>query len=236
MTDVSTTTPTLGLDSTLSQWVMQLPARSRILEKYRIDYCCGGQATLRQVCTTHQLNADAVVAELLATPPDATQRDWSTASLSELADHIESTHHAYLKDELPRLSRLMHRTYTVHGLHYRWLPELKTTFDHFAAEMDAHMFKEEHILFPLIRAIDAGAHGTAVSQPIAIMEQEHERAGADLKHMSQLSNNYTPPDEACTTSRALLDGLRELELDTHIHVHKENGILFPKAIAAADGR
>ncbi len=235
MADVSTTTPTLGLDSTLSQWVVQLPARSRILEKYRIDYCCGGQTTLRQICTAHQINADTVVAELLATPPDKAQRDWSTASLTELADHIQNTHHAYLKNELPRLGRLVHRTYTVHGLHYRWLLELKTTLDRFAAEMDAHMFKEEHILFPLICALDTGAKGAAVSQPIEIMEQEHERAGADLKHMSQLSNNYTPPDEACTTFRALLDGLRELEMDTHIHVHKENGILFPKAIAAARG-
>ena len=234
MADVATTS-TLKLDSTVSQWVVQLPARSRIFEKYGIDYCCGGQATLRQACTKHQLNPEAVVAELLVTTPDAAQRDWSTASLTELADHIESTHHAYLKDALPRLARLVHRTYTVHGLHYRWLPELKATFDRFAADMDAHMFKEEHVLFPLIRKIDAGARGAAVSQPVSIMEQEHERAGADLEHMRKLSNNYTAPEGACNTFRAVLDGLSELEADTHIHVFKENSILFPKAVAAAEG-
>ncbi len=227
------TTSTLRLDSTVSQWVVQLPARSRIFEKYGIDYCCGGQATLRQACAKHQLNPEAVVAELLVTAPDSAQHDWSTASLTELADHIESTHHAYLKDELPRLSRLVHRTYTVHGLHYRWLPELKTTFDRFAAEMDAHMFKEEHILFPQIRAIDAGARGAAVSEPVAVMKQEHERAGTDLEHIRRLSNNYTAPEEACNTFRAMLDALRELEANTHIHVFKENSILFPKAVAAA---
>ncbi len=233
MADVSTTS-TPGLDSTVSQWVVQAPARSRIFEKRGIDYCCGGQATLRQACAKHQLNLEALVAELLATAPEATQRDWSTASLTELANHIESTHHAYLKDELPRLARLVHRTYTAHGLHYRWLPELKTTFDRFAAEMDAHMLKEEHILFPLIRRIDAGARGAAVSAPVAVMEQEHERAGAALEHMRRLSNNYTAPEGACNTFRAMLDGLRELEADTHIHVFKENSILFPKAIAAAE--
>ncbi|NNM88163.1 MAG: iron-sulfur cluster repair di-iron protein [Phycisphaerae bacterium] len=232
MAEVLSTTATLGLDSPVSQWVVESPVRSRIFEKSGIDYCCGGKATLRQACAKHQLNPDAVVAELLATASDAKERDWSTASLTELADHIESTHHAYLKDELPRLARLIHQTYTVHGLHYRWLADLKATYERFAAEMDAHMFKEEHILFPRIREIDAGNKGAAVSQPVAIMEQEHERAGACLEHLRRLSSGYAVPEEACNTLRAMLDGLRELEANTHIHVHKENSILFPKAVAA----
>jgi regulator of cell morphogenesis and NO signaling len=223
----------LGLDDSVSQWVVELPARSRVFEKNGIDYCCGGKATLRQACQKRQINPDAVIADLLAAGHDPDQRDWSAASLTELADHIESTHHAWLKKELPRVAMLVHRTFTVHGLHYRWLAELKTTYDRFAAEMDAHMFKEEHILFPRIRQIDAGRREAEVDQPVAIMEHEHERAGADLETMRTITSNYSAPPEACNTFRAMLDALREIEADTHLHVHKENNILFPRAMAAA---
>ncbi len=223
---------TLGVEDSISQWVVQLPARSRVFEQHGIDYCCGGKASLRQACAKRHINPDTVLTELLAAGHDPDLRDWSTVTLTELADHIESTHHAWLKKELPRIAMLVHRTYTVHGLHYFWLADLKTTYDRFAAEMDAHMFKEEHILFPRIRQIDAGRAEVDVDQPVAIMEHEHERAGADLETLRILSGNYSPPEDACNTFRALLDAMRELEIDTHLHVHKENNILFPRALAA----
>ena len=225
------TTTTLGVDDSVSQWVVELPARSRVFEKNGIDYCCGGKATLRQACAKRQINPEAVIADLLTAGHDPDQKDWSTASLTELADHIESTHHAWLKKELPRTAMLVHRTFTVHGLHYAWLAELKTTYDGFAAEMDAHMFKEEHILFPRIRLIDAKRTDIEVDQPVAMMEHEHDRAGADLEKLQSLSNNYAAPENACNTFRAMLDALREIQADTHVHVHKENNILFPRAIA-----
>lgn len=228
-----TTATTLGLDDTVSQWVVEQPARSRVFEKNGIDYCCGGKATLRQACEKRRVNSAAVMADLLAAGHDPDQRDWSTATLTELADHIESTHHAWLKKELPRVAMLVHRTFTVHGLHYPYLAEVKATYDRFAAEMDAHMFKEEHILFPRIRQIDSGRKGLEVDQPVAIMEHEHDRAGADLAKLRSLTTDYTAPAEACNTFRATLDALREIEADTHIHVHKENHILFPRAMAAA---
>ncbi len=223
---------TLGVDDTVSQWVGEMPARSRVFEKNGIDYCCGGKATLRQACAKRHIHAETVMRELLAAGHDPDQKDWSTATLTDLADHIEITHHAWLKKELPRIAMLIHRTYTVHGLHYPWLAELKTTYDRFAAEFDAHIFKEEHILFPRIRQIDAKRADLDVDQPVAIMEHEHERAGADMEKMRALSDNYTAPPEACNTFRAMLDALGELEADTHVHVHKENNILFPRAMAA----
>ncbi len=224
-----TTATTLGVDDSVSQWVVELPARSRVFEKNGIDYCCGGKATLRQACAKRHVNPETVIADLLAAGHEPDQKDWSAATLTELADHIESTHHAWLKRELPRTAMLVHRTYTVHGLHYPWLTELKTTYDRFAAEMDAHMFKEEHILFPRIRLIDAKRTDIEVDQPVAIMEHEHDRAGADLEKLQSLSNNYTAPEDACNTFRAMLDALREIQADTHVHVHKENNILFPRA-------
>ncbi len=223
----------LGVDDSVSQWVGELPARSRVFEHNGIDYCCGGKATLRQACAKRNIDPAAIMTDLLAAGHDPDQRDWSTATLTDLADHIESTHHAWLKKELPRVAMLVHRTFTVHGLHYAFLTELKTTYDRFASEMDAHMFKEEHILFPRIRLIEARQADVDVDHPVAIMEHEHDRAGADLEQLRTLSDNYTAPAEACNTFRAMLDALREIEVDTHIHVHKENNILFPRAIAAA---
>ncbi len=223
----------LGADNTVSQWVVELPARSRVFEKNGIDYCCGGKATLRQACAKRHIDPDAVMTELLAVHHNADQRDWNTATLTELADHIEKTHHAWLKTELPRAAMLLHRTNSVHGAHYSWLGELKAIYDRFAAEMEAHMFKEEHILFPRIRQIDAQGKMVEVDQPVAVMEHEHDRAGADLEKMRSITAGYTAPVGACNTFRAMLDALHEIETDTHIHVHKENNILFPRAVAAA---
>ncbi len=221
----------LNLTDTVAEWVRQDPARSRIFEKYGIDYCCGGKATLQQACNKRGLQTEEVLAALHSAQPMPDLCDWSTATLSDLANHIEQTHHTFLKTELPRVATLLGRTLNAHGARHVWLAELKATFDRFAAEMDAHMFKEERILFPRIRRIDKGDRSQEVDQPVAIMEHEHDRAGADLEAMRQLSNNYTPPPDACNTFVAALDALRQIEEDTHLHVHKENNILFPRSVS-----
>ena len=93
------------------------------------------------------------------------------------------------------------------------------------------MRKEETILFPAILRLAAGTGHFPVNQPIMVMEAEHEAAGADLERMRELTGDYTPPEDACGSYRALFAGLAELETDTFRHVHKENSILFPRAIA-----
>ncbi len=226
-------TVALGLDNLVSEWVIGFPATSRVFEKNGIDYCCGGAATLRAACETRGLDREAVMAELLALGREPPQRDWSTAALGELVDHIEKTHHAYLKTELLRIARLVHHTREAHGAHYAWLADLQATYDRFAAEMHLHMFKEEQILFPRIRQLENQITHVNVSIPVTMMEHEHQRAGADLEKMRTLTGGYVAPAEACTTFRAMVDALRELETDTHMHVHKENDILFPRAVAAA---
>jgi regulator of cell morphogenesis and NO signaling len=158
--------------------------------------------------------------------------------MTELADHIEQAHHAYLKRELPRLGAMVRKVAAVHGAHFPWLLELNAVFASFAAEMDAHTLKEDQVLFPMIRELDCGRlassdHcGGSVANPIHVMMHEHDDAGRALARMRELSNGYAPPPDACNTFRAMLDGLAALEADTHRHVHKENSILFPKAAAA----
>jgi regulator of cell morphogenesis and NO signaling len=162
--------------------------------------------------------------------------DPATMTLSELADHIEATHHAYLRVELPRLATMAQRVAKVHGDKDDRLQTISETVDAFAAELESHMGKEEAVLFPAIRQFDGAERMPSlpfgrVANPIHCMEQEHDNAGAALEHLRMLSDGFAPPDWACNTYRALLDGLHELELDMHQHVHKENNVLFPRIIA-----
>lgn len=223
---------------TVGQIVVEHPDSARIFEKLGIDYCCGGKRPFDQVCGEKQLDA-ATVLRLLdcaPVPSRSDEKDWSNATLSQLCDHIESTHHKYLKDELPRLSQLAQKVAQVHGEKNPAMKRVAEIFEAFKIELTLHMAKEEQILFPLCRMLERSDampsfHCGSVQNPIAVMEHEHSDAGDALEQMRKLTDNYTPPDWACNTYRVLLKGLEQLEHDMHSHVHKENNILFPKAVA-----
>src|SRR5690606_19388029 len=113
--------------------------------------------------------------------------------------------------------------------------EVRETLREFSEELMSHMLREERILFPMIRRLEVGDrlldfHNDSIVQPIQHMEMEHTDAGESLERMRTLTDGYTPPQWACNTYRAMLDGLARLERDMHQHVHKENSILFPRAI------
>jgi regulator of cell morphogenesis and NO signaling len=224
------------IESTVGQLVVERPSRARVFEKLGIDYCCGGKKPLRQAIEEKNLDVGGVLQALEqeSTWQPQVERNWSTASLTDLCDHIEQTHHAYLKYELPRLEFLTAKVADRHGSHRAELVEIHKIFMTLKGEMESHMMKEERILFPLCRQLDqadgpVASHCGSVSNPIAVMIREHDDAGDALARIRDLSNDYTPPLDACNTYRATFDGLRQLELDMHQHVHKENNILFPKA-------
>lgn len=233
---VTTTTKTLAEVAGVSQ------AAVRILEQYGLDYCCGGQQPFEEACTAKGLDPAAVLEEIeraqRAEPP---ARDWQTAPLDELVDHIVKTHHEYLKLELPALGQRLSKVLEVHGARE---PEmwnrLAEVFGDLRAELELHMHKEEAILFPFIeqyakaeaegRPLPRPPFGT-VANPIAVMEREHAGAGEALVELRTLTRNYELPSYACNTVRALYQGLPALEKDLHVHIHLENNILFPRAIA-----
>jgi regulator of cell morphogenesis and NO signaling len=225
-------------ETTVGELVAQRPGRSRIFESLGIDYCCGGKRRLSEACLSKGLDADFVLATLLATQRGGTsdQRSWASASLTELADHIEQTHHEFLKGELPRLATLVHKVAAVHGDRHPWMHAFEEEYDRFAAELGSHMNKEEQTIFPLIRRLERGESATTIDRGQAVedsfdaLELEHEDAGRSLARLHELSDGLTPPADACNTFRAMLDGVRELEVDLHEHVHEENNILFPKAL------
>ncbi|MFG0328829.1 MAG: iron-sulfur cluster repair di-iron protein [Phycisphaerales bacterium] len=225
----------------MGELVTRVPSRSRIFERLGIDFCCGGQRSLREACDEVGLDAGAVVRMLDAIVGEDRRADGvpfvdpAPLSLTDLADHIESTHHLYLRDELPRIQRLFTRALNAHAIRHPWLQDASRVFEQFTNELDSHILKEEQILFPMIRAIDRATepvqfHCGSLAAPIRVLESEHENAGSALKTLRRLTGDFEPPVDACTTVRALLDALAELEADMHQHVHKENNVLFPRAI------
>ncbi len=226
------------LTHTVGSVVAQRPELSRIFEEAGIDYCCGGKKSLLEACREKGLDPRQLVAQLQraaeAAPPPAVSP--AEMSLTELADHIEQTHHAYLRSELPRLDALTEKVARVHGGKEPRLEELRDTFIGLAQELFSHMMKEEQILFPMIRQLEAADstphfHCGSLSNPIAQMEFEHDGAASLLERQRTLTDGFVPPDWACNTYRAMLDALARLEKDMHEHIHKENNVLFPRAQA-----
>lgn len=226
------------VQDTVGEVVARRPSLVRLFEAARIDYCCGGKKTLAEVCQEKSLDPQSFLAtleEAASASGGEAVIDAAAMSLTELADHIESTHHAYLRDELPRLNMLTERVASVHGADDARLQEVRHTFLALAGEMASHMRKEEQILFPMIRQLEASEglptfHCGSVANPIRQMELEHHDAGAALERMRTLTDEYTPPTWACNTYRAMLDSLAQLERDMHLHVHKEDNVLYPRAL------
>ena len=230
---------TLDPTATVGSFVRDQPSRSRVFENLKIDYCCGGKITLTQACEKKGIDAADVIKQLEACDAATETCDLTDAdsmTLTELANYIEATHHAYLRQELPRLDFMTEKVSRVHGDKDDRLLKMREAFVALKAELAPHMMKEEKILFPIIRQLEASAdrpgfHCGSVANPIRQMEQEHDQAGNALEILREVTDGYTPPEWACNTYRAMLDSLEKLEADMHQHVHKENNVLFVKALA-----
>jgi regulator of cell morphogenesis and NO signaling len=229
---------TFRFQDTVGEVVARHPSLSRLFEEAGVDYCCGGKKTLHEVCWEKGFDPQAFLVKLersASTPNEEPLVDAAAMSLTELADHIEQTHHEYLRGELPRLDALTEKVASVHGTIDARLLQLRQTFHGFAGELASHMMKEEQILFPMIRRLEASNtlpafHCGTIANPIRQMESEHHDAGAALERMRTLTDGYAPPDWACNTYRAMLDALAHLERDMHQHIHKEDHVLYPQAL------
>jgi regulator of cell morphogenesis and NO signaling len=189
------------------------------------------------VCQQHGIPFPELIAaiETAARRPEPDGRAWGGETLHALIDHIVTTYHDSLREELPRLESLAAKVRRVHGAKAAHLPRLEAIVSELSAELRSHMRKEEQVLFPAIRALE-GLHTEArprIDAPIAVMEHEHDHAGVLLSELRDITDGYAPPSWACATFRALYQGLSELEATMHVHVHLENNILFPRALALA---
>lgn len=228
------------LEKTIGQMVAEDYRIAQVFKNHKIDFCCKGNRSLKEVANKYDLDLEVLRGEI----DDAQSRtnndntDFKSWPLDLLADYIEKKHHRYVEEQIPILKQYLNKLCKVHGERH---PELLKIDEHFrasAGELAMHMKKEELMLFPWVRKmvkaekvkeqLDRPHFGT-VKNPIAMMMQEHENEGDRFRLIAELSDDYNPPADACSTYRVAFSLLKEFEEDLHRHIHLENNILFPKA-------
>lgn len=234
----------IASNSTIGEIVAQDYRSAAVFKKYGIDFCCGGGKALENVCQEKQIDPGLVLADLVQSLEDQPQqRDYHNWSPERLADHIENTHHVYVKSATEDLKQYLAKVVRVHGNHHPELLEIEKAFLLLAGELAMHLQKEELILFPFIRKMAKShregsslkrPHFYSIRNPIRMMEDEHSGAGDYMARIRRLSGNFTSPESACNTFRVTYKLLDEFESDLHLHVHLENNLLFPQAIALED--
>lgn len=212
-------------------------AAAKVFETHGMDFCCHGNQTLEAACAAHHIPVEQLETELSALNKKATAAcpDVSAMSLPELTQHIIAVHHVYTKSVLPEIAMHLDAVVRAHGENHPELTDIRQLFTAVRDELELHLAKEEQSVFPYINAL---WDGTAlppsgfkkISQPIAALEEEHERAGKTFDLINERTQGYQPPADACNTYRLVLSELQELEKDLHIHIAKENYLLFPQAI------
>jgi regulator of cell morphogenesis and NO signaling len=220
---------TITADVPVGKLAAEFPLATRVFARHQIDYCCGGGRPLGDVCNAKGLDPAVLLNEIQQeiAPADADVSRWTDAPLEALIDHIVNTYHRSLTEELPRLDAMAQKVVRVHGEKDPVrLPELSTVLSGLRAELEHHMLKEEGVLFPMIRR----GQGRGALGPVAVMLREHTESGDALRRLRELTDDYTVPEGACNTWRALWHGLAALESSLHEHIHLENNVLFPRAL------
>ena len=224
--------------TTITDIAREVPSSVRVFQQHGIDFCCGGKRTLGAVCQEQGLSFAEIAEEIRtsAVQPDKGERDWSREPLTALTGHIVKTYHQPLRQELPQLESMAAKLARVHGAKAPHLQQVNALLRELSAELQAHMQKEELVLFPAIETLEsAGRAAIGISAPIAVMEHEHDHAGDLLAELRKVTGGYEVPDWGCDTFHALYRGLADLEAAMHVHVHLENNLLFPRALALAAG-
>lgn len=183
----------------------------------------------------------AELSELSALDTASPAAEWTTMDTVELVDHIESTHHRFLWDELPRVTALMDKIVSVHGERHPELSAVAACFAEVRADLEPHLTKEEQVLFPMIRELATSTdvpefHCGSLQNPISVMLREHDAVGDLLVELRRLTDGFRTPADGCATYAACFAGLEEIEADTHLHVHKENNVLFPMVVQMESAR
>ncbi len=229
---------------TVREVAVENPSATRVFERFGIDYCCGGNHGLEQACQRAGVSFDAVVDSLEMEEETARAalqvHNWQNEQLSDLITHIKNTHHKYTRDEITRLTALLEKVCSVHGKNHPELFGIRETFGWLSQELTTHLMKEEMVLFPYIERMEESvtqiepvlpAPFGSVQNPVAMMEHDHDSAGAALRSIRKASSEFVPPADACISYQTLYKALAAFEADLHQHIHLENNILFPRAVA-----
>jgi len=214
-------------DRSLGELALSVPRASALFRKHDLDFCCGGRQTLLKAATRQNLDLEAIESELAALSATPLEKDWRSAPLPEIIDHIIVRYHDRHREQLPELILQATKVERVHAAKASVPRGLTKYLTMLHEELTSHMMKEERILFPMIKQ----GMGSQAGGPVSVMESEHDEAGELLEVIKHTTNNVTPPDDACTTWRALYNGINEMIDDLMNHISLENNVLFPRALA-----
>ncbi len=228
-------------DQIIGELVAKDYRAASVFKKYGIDFCCQGNRTIHDACSAKDVDVNDVLNDIssIGNASNSIGIDFQSWPLDLLADYIEKTHHRYVVDKSPEIIAYLNKICEVHGNNHPELHQIKELFQKVVENLAQHMKKEELLLFPFIRNMEKTKRsGEILQKPnfdslkkqINEMEDEHLAEGDRLRDINQLSNNYTPPADACNTFKVTFALLKEFEDDLHLHIHLENNILFPKAI------
>jgi regulator of cell morphogenesis and NO signaling len=234
----------IDIQRTVAEITLERPQAAAVFEKLGIDYCCGGGKPLAAACEVAGVNV-AQVTDLLeqaavADKPGTDDGNWTEQSLASLVRHIVEMHHTYCREEGSRLQPLLDKVVSKHREHHPELTQVQDLFTSLRNELGMHMLKEEQVLFPFIVALEDSASRKSISSrapfgtvqnPVRMMVQEHDNAGQFLKQIRSVTRNFVVPEDACASFKTLYQGLEAFEADLHQHIHLENNLLFPRAIA-----
>jgi regulator of cell morphogenesis and NO signaling len=227
---------------TVREFAIENPGATRVFEKLKIDYCCGGNQPLTDACGEKGLDPQQVLQLLQQAEEAGVESKPSSAEslpLVSLINVIVEKHHVFTRNELERLTALFEQVCTAHGQNHPELWDIRWQFQMLRAELEQHMMKEERILFPYITRLEAALAGNkpapfapfgTAQNPITVMMREHDAAGEILKAIRKLSKDFTTPEDGCLSYQTLYKALEELEADLHQHIHLENNILFPSSL------
>ena len=231
----------LTQEKTIGDFVAENFRTAEVFKKYNIDFCCKGGRTVEEACDKKKVSPEEIYKELEEVANRKSEDiDFNSWPLDLLADYVEKTHHRYVEEKSAMLIPYLNKLCKVHGERHPELFEINELFIGSAQDLAAHMKKEEHILFPFIKQmVEAKKNGEplpaprfgTVENPVAMMKHEHEAEGERFVKIAELTNNYEFPDDACGTYQVTYRMLEDFQNDLHKHIHLENNILFPKAIA-----
>jgi len=223
-------------NTTVGEIVAMLPKASDVFKKNKIDFCCGGDRSLKEAADKQGVAIEELMSQLqdlYAATDEKTEKNWLTATYSELIDHIINKHLRYLLEELPNLSPYVTKVMRVHGGNHPHLIKVHKLFNELKTELEQHLWKEESEVFPLISQFEkqpTSENEQKMKKMIADLTNEHDKTGDIIKEIRRITNDYTLPNGACRTYQLVYNRLEALESDLFEHIHLENNVLFPRIL------
>jgi regulator of cell morphogenesis and NO signaling len=233
---------TISTDKTVREYALEMPNATRVFEKLKIDYCCGGNRLIGDACAAAGVGLEelsSLLEQANNAPHASAQPVAQTGTLAELIDYIIDKHHVFIREEMDRINALLEKVCSKHGENHSEVMSVRALFHNLCDDLKPHMYKEEAVLFPYIKALEqAISRQTAmpfapfgtVNNPVRMMMSEHDTAGERLRELRATTVDYAAPPDACMSYRALYAALEGFERDLHQHIHLENNILFPRAV------